>query len=115
MVGLADFAIPGTAMFIEPWLGNAVEVTGKEVGDFVALEPHVNPIRGPTRPHVYSLKSSGEAGNVSGVRSGLALATIHVANTVVESRARYILRRCFKRSIRTRAGICPGAESVLNE
>ena len=52
MVGLADFAIARTAMLIKPGLGYAVEVVGEEVREFVASEPHVDPIREPTRPHI---------------------------------------------------------------
>jgi len=48
VVGLADFAIPRTVMVIKPGPGNAILVTGKEVGHFVAPEPQVDPVHGPT-------------------------------------------------------------------
>jgi len=41
MVSLADLAIPGAGMHIEPGLGNAAVLTGEESRRLVALEPHL--------------------------------------------------------------------------
>ena len=52
MVGLADFATPGTVMLVKPGFTQAGVVTGEEVWDFVAAEPHLDPVVELTRPHV---------------------------------------------------------------
>jgi len=43
---------PVTVMLVKPGLTQAVVVTGEEVRDLVAAEPHVDPVVEPTWPHV---------------------------------------------------------------
>jgi len=52
VVGLADFAIPGTVMLVKPGFTQAGVVTGEEVWDSVAAEPHLDPVVKLTWPHV---------------------------------------------------------------
>jgi len=60
VVGLADFATPGTVVLVKPGLTQAVAVTGEEVWDFVAAEPHVDPVVELTRPHAQLVNALSE-------------------------------------------------------